>query len=312
MKVKVSLLWKFTSLFLLLAHTSYSQLSKRPVAASLNVPTQLSTKRMRPDIKFTWVGGPTFLLNIGSFKLLSDPMFSEGPVAFIMNGHPSTGEDNAPILRAAPVPAVDLSKLDLVLISHLHSDHFDSVAQRELHKDKALVAPTDQLDSPKLAAFKDRKPLGWWEEMVLEKGSEKLRITGLPARHSHDQETNKELGIVNGYAFQYTSGNFTYTIYWTGDTVWFDEMLKIKEQLGKVDLLVPHMGAVGKDGPWGLMTLGSEEASKVVEIIQPTVVIPIHHHTFSHYTEPISLLAEKLSNNPAQLQVLSEGQTTTL
>ncbi|WP_439879651.1 MBL fold metallo-hydrolase [Pontibacter sp. MBLB2868] len=267
---------------------------------------------MKPEITFNWIGGPTFLLKLGSFKLLSDPIFAGGPVAFYMDGHPSTGEDNAPILRFSPLPFLDLNNLDLVLISHLHSDHFDSFATKILSKESILVAPTAQINSPKLQKFINRQPLGWWEEVLLEKEGEKLRIMGLPANHSHDEPTNEALGIVNGYELQYTSGNFAYTIYWTGDTVWFDEIREIKKRLGKVDLLIPHMGAVGKDGPWGLMTLDSGEATKVVEIIKPFTVIPVHHHTFSHYTEPISPLVEKMVNSPSELRVLTEGQTTYL
>ncbi|MDX5421237.1 MAG: MBL fold metallo-hydrolase [Hymenobacteraceae bacterium] len=274
--------------------------------------TTHKTIPMHPMINFTWVGGPTFLLQIGSFRLLSDPMLAEGPVAFYMNGHPATGEDNAPITRAAPLPAIDLQPLDLVLISHLHSDHFDRVAQEKLLKEVALVAPADQIDSPKLQAFKNREPLGWWQEKVLERNGEVLRLVALPANHSHDQVTNKDLGVVNGYALQYSKGSDAYTIYWTGDTVWFDEIKEIKERLGRIDLLVPHMGAVGKNGPWGLMTLDSEEAVKVMEAVQPGLVIPVHHHTFSHYTEPISLLQKKLANRPGVLRVLQEGQTTAL
>jgi L-ascorbate metabolism protein UlaG (beta-lactamase superfamily) len=28
-------------------------------------------------MKFQWIGGPTFLLELGSFRILSDPMFAE-------------------------------------------------------------------------------------------------------------------------------------------------------------------------------------------------------------------------------------------
>ena len=267
---------------------------------------------MKTSRNFTWVGGPTFLLHIGSFRLLSDPMLAKGPVAFYMNGHPTTGEDNAPITRAAPLPHVDIQPLDLVLITHLHSDHFDSAARKTLPKDSFLIAPADQIDSPKLSTFTRRRALGWWQEILLEKNGEALRITALPARHSHHPLTNEELGTVNGYALQYSTAGNTYTIYWTGDTVWFEEIREIKERLGEVDLLVPHMGAVGKDGPWGLMTLDSEEAAKVVEVMQPRLIIPIHYHTFSHYTEPIYLLEEKLQHDAAKLQVLVEGQTIAL
>jgi hypothetical protein len=36
-------------------------------------------------------------------------------------------------------------------------------------------------------------------------------------------------------------------------------------QRGPVDVLVPHLGAVGRDGPWGLMTMDAEEAAHLIE-----------------------------------------------
>jgi N-acyl-phosphatidylethanolamine-hydrolysing phospholipase D len=74
-----------------------------------------------------------------------------------MNGHPSTGEDNVPIARLAPLLHFELSPLDFVILSHLHSDHFDNVAREALAKDLLLIAPLHQ--KPKLAvgAFKISK-----------------------------------------------------------------------------------------------------------------------------------------------------------
>jgi uncharacterized protein involved in high-affinity Fe2+ transport len=43
-------------------------------------------------------------------------MLSQGPTAFIMNGHPSTGEDNVPIARLASLPPVEVDDLDLRLV----------------------------------------------------------------------------------------------------------------------------------------------------------------------------------------------------
>jgi hypothetical protein len=62
-------------------------------------------------MRLLWVGGPTARIELGSFRLLTDPMLSQGPAAFIMNGHPSTGEDNVPIARLASLPPVIVAVL---------------------------------------------------------------------------------------------------------------------------------------------------------------------------------------------------------
>ena len=87
-------------------------------------------------------------------------------------------------------------------------------------------------------------------------------------------------------------------------------MDEIKKVVGNLDLLIPHLGAVGMDGPWGLMTLDSEEAIKLVVLMEPQAIIPIHHHTFSHYIEPISFFQEKINKSEYKnrLFIFNEGE----
>lgn len=261
-------------------------------------------------MRLQWIGGPTFLLRVGRFTLLADPMFATGPAAFLMNGHPSTGEDNAPIARLADLPAFDLTGLDIVLVSHLHTDHFDAVAKARLDKRLAVVAPESQAAILRAEGFERAQELGWRQSLELVKDGETLRILAVPARHSADDAVNAELGVVNGYLLTHRAAGAERRVYWTGDTVWFDGLERIGDLSGPLDLLLPHLGAVGAGGPWGRMTLDATEAVRLVEVFTPGAVIPIHHSTFSHYVEPVATFADMLSWTPyaASLVVLKEGE----
>lgn len=252
-----------------------------------------------------WIGGPTVLLELGFFTLLTDPMLGE---SFVMNGHPSTGAERVELHRQAPVPeSLDLSALDLLLVSHLHTDHFDAAAVARLDKSVPIIAPTANVARLREWGFRNVTGLAWGESHTLSNGSQTLEITATPARHGLRDDTNEDLGIVNGYIIRCGSES----VFWTGDTVWFDGLAEIQQQAGPVTLLLPHMGAVGTDGPWGRMTLDAAEAARLIDLFKPTVVIPIHHHTFDHYVEPISALQDALSSHPrtARLMVLAEGET---
>ena len=85
-----------------------------------------SQKRGRTvKTRITYLGGPTYLLEIGSFRLLTDPGFdpkgterSEGP------GH------DLKKTMAPPVPAEKIGKIDAVLLSHQqHYDNLDNVGR---------------------------------------------------------------------------------------------------------------------------------------------------------------------------------------
>jgi L-ascorbate metabolism protein UlaG (beta-lactamase superfamily) len=196
-----------------------------------------------------WLGGATMELRLGAFRLLTDPTLAEEPVAFYMDGHPSTGADHAPIHRYAPVPAIEMDGLDALLLSHVHSDHFDAAARARVPRDLWGLAPAEHVLRLEQWGFEVVEGTVWGEEHHLERAGEILRLRVLPAHHSHDPATSAELGAVNGYLIEHETVRRTLRLVWTGDTVWFDDLAAAALQRGPVDVLIPHVGAVGRDGP---------------------------------------------------------------
>lgn len=274
----------------------------------MSVDSSTRTRTLR------WIGGPTFELTLGRLRVLSDPMFSAGPEAFFMNGHPSTGAERAPIARAGPVPHVTVAGMDLILVSHLHSDHFDREAREHLPSTLPLVAPTAQVARLTEWGFHAVTGLAWWDSWECGKEDERLEITAVPARHAVDDDANEMLGIVNGYVLTHHTPADRFSLYWTGDTVWFDGLGEIRRRTGRHDLLIPHIGAVGRGGPWGRMTLDAEEAARLMGLFEEATTAPVHHHTFSHYVEPVQILEDRLRGTPeaSRLVVLREGDEVPL
>ena len=75
--------------------------------------------------KITYLGGPTYLLEVGKFRLLTDPGFdpkgterSEGP-----------GHDLKKIM-SPPVPVEKIGRIDAILLSHQqHYDNLDNAGR---------------------------------------------------------------------------------------------------------------------------------------------------------------------------------------
>ena len=261
-----------------------------------------------------WIGGPTFVLQLGSFKILTDPML--GPVtdtAFVIKRHPSTGQHNAPIKRLIPPAQFDTSRIDILLISHLHADHFDAAAKSFLQKQLPVIAPASNRNMLIQWGFHNTRGLPWADTILLAKGAETLRIIAIKARHAADEPLNLELGEVNGYVLEYQSGRTSYRIYWSGDTVWFDDLQSLPHY-GRIDLFIPNMGAVGADGHIGRRGLNTPEALRIVRLIQPSRIIPVHHTTFTHYVEPVSILYNALHQTPFKKRIVKvkEGKITSL
>src|SRR5207253_11485401 len=86
------------------------------------------------DCDLTFLGTATALLRLGPFTLLTDPNFlHRGQRAYLGKGLWSR-RLTEPARQVADLPA-----LDAVLLSHLHGDHFDRVARRELDRDLPVV-----------------------------------------------------------------------------------------------------------------------------------------------------------------------------
>jgi len=265
-------------------------------------------------MRLMWAGGPTTRIELGSFRILTDPTLGEGPEAFVMRRHPTTGELNVPIARLAPLPEVRLDDLDLVIASHLHADHFDATAVERLGSSLPVLAPTANLPLLRDWGFGQVTGLDWGQDVTWHKDGQHLRVAAVPAHHAHDSAASHELGVVNGYLIEHHTADSAFRIYWTGDTVWFDELHDVTGAMPRVDLLLPHLGGVGKaGGPWGLISLDGVEGSRVTTAVNPETVIPIHHSTFDFYAEPIEEYARhlKASGYTGQLVILREGETWT-
>jgi L-ascorbate metabolism protein UlaG (beta-lactamase superfamily) len=241
---------------------------------------------------FQWIGGPTYVLQLGSFKILADPMLGpKSDSAFVLKKDPLTGNPNTWFKRlTAPAP-FDTAGIDLLMISHAHPDHIDKAARDRLQKDLKIILPSSNVEQVKAWGFTHLLGLDWNDTLNFTKREETLRIIAVKAMHAAEP-LNTELGKVNGYIIEYRKGKEGYRIYWTGDTIWFDEIEQIK-QYGKLSLLLPHLGAVGAGSALGRRGLDAAEAVRIINTLDPARTIPIHHTTFSHYREPISVLREQ-------------------
>lgn len=77
----------------------------------------------------------------------------------------------------------ELPRLDAVVLSHLHGDHFDRVAKKEL--DRARPVITTPHAAHRLGGWGFRKSVALqnWETHELERGGDRVRITSLPGTH---------------------------------------------------------------------------------------------------------------------------------
>lgn len=142
--------------------------------------TTATTPRQQPGERtctMTFVGNATALLRWGPFTLLTDPNFlHRGQRAYLGYGLTS---------RRLTEPArriEDLPRLDAVVLSHLHGDHWDRVARAKL--DRGLPIVTTPHAARRLQGwhrFRRAVGLRTWESQTMVKDGAQVRMPRYPA-----------------------------------------------------------------------------------------------------------------------------------
>src|SRR5215212_8389463 len=105
-----------------------------PEKQSLTLPR----RNENPDFQrgsIFFVGTATVVIRYAGFTILTDPNFLHA------GDHVHLGYGLTSVRRTDPAVEIeDLPPLDFVLLSHLHGDHFDRVAERKLNKATPIVS----------------------------------------------------------------------------------------------------------------------------------------------------------------------------
>ena len=125
----------------------------------------------------TFLGTATTLIEYGGLTVLTDPNFlHKGDYAYLGKGLVSKR------LTEPAMGVADLPRLDAIVLSHLHEDHFDRRVRDGLAKDTLIVTTPASASTLRDWGFVHAVALETWESHVLTKDGASLTITSCPAR----------------------------------------------------------------------------------------------------------------------------------
>ena len=240
-------------------------------------------------MKFTWLGGPSFVLELGPFRLVGDPVLSD---RFELPGAGTVSR-----ATAAPSPDAFGGVADLTLVTSLRADHFDPAALERRSAGTVLVPASTKLAHARV--------LSWGETLRLEKSGMTLSIVAIAAGASTGSNERD-----NGYFLRLEGGAQPTTAYVTGDTRFSEATRELQQTHGYANLLVLYLGAErAVDG--STRSADAKEAMQIVYRMQPNAIAAVHHTTFSHYQEAIEPLLEKIALTiyEKRLRRLQEGES---
>ncbi|HEX7309229.1 MBL fold metallo-hydrolase [Lentzea sp.] len=211
------------------------------------------------------------------------------------------------------IEIADLPELDAVVLSHLHGDHFDRVASRELARDLPVFTTPHAAKRLSRRGFTETAPLRTWETVVLSRGAAKLTITSLPGRHALGP-LGRLLPPVMGTMLEYreAAGVLPFRVYLSGDTLVHPELEQIRERFDGIDLAVLHLGGTKVLGV--LLTMDGKQGTDLAELLSPRTTVPVHYEEYGVMKSPLSDFTTEISRraNGLHVRVVARGDTLTL
>jgi L-ascorbate metabolism protein UlaG (beta-lactamase superfamily) len=235
----------------------------------------------------TWIGNATALIEYGGFTLLTDPNFlHKGQRAYLGKGVVSTRRHD-PAMRLE-----DLPRLDAVVLSHLHADHFNRVARAGLPKHTPIVTTRAAARTLRRWGFSNAVALDTWQSHELRStAGDVVRITAAPGRHAPGPLAPL-LPPVNGTVLEYTPvDDDALSVYITGDTLLVDALREVPARHPSLDLGLWHLGGTRIPGVLGLgvlVTMDGEQGAQLLQLVRPRTTVPIHFDDYGVFHSPLS------------------------
>jgi L-ascorbate metabolism protein UlaG (beta-lactamase superfamily) len=242
--------------------------------------------------RLTHVGGPTVLIEIDGWRLLTDPTFDPPGGSYRFGW--GTGSRK---LAGPAVSPDELGDIDAVLLTHdQHDDNLDAAGRELLGAASTVV--TTRKGAGRLGG--GAQGLAAWETTKLEaQDRPTLEITTTPCRHGAPV-VDRLSGEVVGFALR--TPNQAGDLWISGDTVLYDGVREVADRL-QIDTALLHLGGVRFPitGPLRY-TMTARDGIELCGRIRPRVAIPIHYEGWRHFREGRSKIEQELARAPAEVR----------
>jgi len=248
-------------------------------------------------MKLTLIRSATLKLEYGGRCLLIDPAFTDK-----FAGPSFAGKSKNPLVELPMTREAVLAGVEAVIVSHIHSDHFDKAAQEYLDKALPILCQPWEEASIRAMGFQDVRPV----DKSYRLGD--VEITRTYAKHGSGS-VQEEMGEASGFVFKAPEEP---PVYWPGDTILCDEVRSVLAREKPAVVITHSAGAV-----WdGVKILFDEvETVEISKALPDSKVVAVHLDSYDHGTvsrESLRAYATEHGVTEEQLRIPADGETLTL
>jgi L-ascorbate metabolism protein UlaG (beta-lactamase superfamily) len=245
------------------------------------------------SVRVTHIGGPTTLIEVGGWRLLTDPTFDKPGEKYNFGWGTSSRKVTGPAIAAS-----DVGPIDAVLLTHdHHGDNLD-VAGRALLPSAGVVLTT--ISGAKRLGGQAQGLQPWATTQLEAPARLPIEITATPCRHGPPL-SHPIVGDVIGFALRW-NGQEHGVVWISGDTVLYDGVRQVADRL-QVDVALLHLGAVRFPitGPVRY-SMTAREAVALCRLVRPRTAIPVHYEGWSHFQQGREEIERELENAPDDIR----------
>lgn len=248
-------------------------------------------------MKLQLLRNATLKLSYAGRTILIDPYFAA------RHSLPSfTGRSLNPLVDLpAPIEEI-VAGVELVVVSHLHSDHFDKAAQNALPKQLPVICQPGDKQAIVNAGFTHVVPL---EAISTWNG---LTFTRCAGSHGLGPVVEK-MGSVMGFVLEAPGEP---RLYWAGDTVLYPPVLDTVERTAP-DVIVTHSCGARWDGD--LIVMDDDQTVALCEATPRSIVTATHMEALDHATidrKALRRAADQRAIESTRLLIPHDGETLQL
>jgi L-ascorbate metabolism protein UlaG (beta-lactamase superfamily) len=213
----------------------------------------------------------TMLWDYSGRRILTDPLFAD---RFALPSY--SGRSRNPVVDL-PLAIDDImAGVELVLLSHRHSDHFDATARERLPRTLPLYCQPPDASALEAYGFAHVTPV---ELSLVWPAGTLTRIMG----HHGVGPVEAEMGVVSGFVLQAPGEP---TVYWAGDSVLCDETRAAIERYRPAVIITHSCGATWPDGSGGraLIVMDAAQTIATSRLAPWARVVAIHLDSVDHAT----------------------------